>query len=273
MVPGFSNLRPVDSARADLENVSARQRGVTMKRINPISIDTSQAVTDMCWLGTEFDVDKSPYRYRDDPGCHRHPYTAVYDMLFANLRNRDIRLGEVGILDNMSMLMWRNYFPHASLYGFEYDQDKIAAARQQRVPCTHYFATDVRDPQLLSQSFNAAGQKFDVLIDDSTHQFAHQINFINAALDYVAPGGMLIVEDIFRDWPTERYEEALRPLFPFFASAFMIETNHERRYSGGTTEPYFNNDKLLVLWRSATPRGLHHPNRDTHLRRLRDVAG
>ena len=222
-----------------------------MKHINRLVLDATGSITDMCSLGSEFGTDKSPY----STTWHHHPYTAIYDLLFANLRYVPLVFGELGILDNKSMHMWRAYFAQAELYGFEFFEDKILAAKQQMIPGAHYAKADVSDRASLFHAFNGVGKKFDILIDDSTHFFEHQILFAEVAVDFVKPGGMIIIEDVFRGWNEERYLEAMESVLPFFGSASFIETNHEKAFSGGnSSEPYFDNDKLLVFHRNEVVR-------------------
>jgi len=244
-----------------------------MDRLNRLVIDSTGAVSDMCWLTTEFGTDKSPYFYKDDPNSHRHAYSAVYDLLFANLRYQPIVFGELGILDNSSMHAWRSFFPNATLYGFEYQAHLMEQAKGHRLPRTHYVAADIGDTRLFYDALNGTQKTFDVLIDDSTHLFDHQINFVKVAVDFVKPGGMVIVEDIFREWPEERFTDALRAELPYFSSGTFIETNHAQRYSEGTQEPWYNNDKLLVLHRNTLTRELSHPKRDHNLQQLRQQTG
>ena len=121
------------------------------------------------------------------------------------------------------------------------------------IPNAHYFPADVSDPASLHRAFGEARGFFDILIDDSTHLFDHQISFIKVAVQYVAAGGILIIEDIFRQWSEERYMQALEPMGRYFCSATFIDCAHEKAFSDGTNEPYYDNDKLLVLCRSQTP--------------------
>lgn len=222
-----------------------------MLRIDMLTVDSSKSATEMCFLGTKYPTDKAPYSVT----WHRHAYTAVYNLLFSHLRYQPIKFGEVGILDNMSMFMWRNFFTRATLYGFEFDDKRIDKAIEDRIPNAHYSKIDVSDTKSLYRAFNEAGGNFDILIDDSTHLFEHQINFAEVAVDFVNPGGIMIIEDVFRHWDLQRYAEALTPLSAYFSSVLAIDTNHKDAYSGGTTQvPYYDNDRLIVLFRNQSAR-------------------
>jgi SAM-dependent methyltransferase len=218
-------------------------------KISYITIDTSKALSDLCILGAHYVTDKSPY----NSVMHRHPYTAVYDMLFAPRRYQPIVFGEIGVMNNASMCMWRSYFPTASLYGFEINTETLAAVKAHNLPNTHYSFMDSGSPQSIFDALNDTKQLFDVIIDDSNHHFENQMAIASVAYEFLKPGGVLIIEDIFRPWGEARYEEALAPYMKYFSSAAFFETNHENLWSPGTQEPWFNNDKLLVMYRNQEP--------------------
>ena len=94
-------------------------------RINHLKIDSSQSITDLCRFGAEYNTDKSPYTQGAGVLAHRHAYTAVYDLLFLAKRFMPIQIGELGILDNSSTNMWRNYFPTATIFGYDVFPDRI----------------------------------------------------------------------------------------------------------------------------------------------------
>jgi hypothetical protein len=215
-------------------------------KINYIIIDTSKALTDLCVLGAHYRTDKSPY----NPALHRHPYTAVYDMLFASRRYQPIIFGEIGVMSNASMRMWRSYFTTASLYGFEINTETLVAARSDNLPNVHYNFMDSSNPQSIFEALNDTKQLFDVIIEDSSHYFESQMAVASVAFEFLKPGGTLIIEDIFRPWGEARYEEALAPYMKYFSSMAFFETNHKNLWSPGTEEPWFNNDKLLVMHRN-----------------------
>jgi hypothetical protein len=229
-----------------------------MDRINRLVIDSSGAVSDLCVLGAEYPTDKSPYNFLEGQDVARHCYTAVYDLLFAARRFEPIVLGEIGIASNMSMHMWRAYFPNALLFGFDYAQHWIDRAVSHGLARTYYGIADMNSPLSLFNALSETRQTFDILIDDSTHAFQHQISFIEVATHFIKPGGMLIVEDVFKGWDEARYHEALLPYHQYFLTATFMEMVHVNRHSPGTEEPHYNNDKLLVLVRNQQPPPRRH---------------
>jgi trans-aconitate methyltransferase len=206
-------------------------------KINSISIDSTNSVTDLCLLGVKYPTDKSPYN--TEGNLHKHAYTSIYNLLFSNIRYKDIKLGELGILDNNSMLSWREFFPNAKLYGFEWFDERLDKAVNDNIDCK-YIKMNVKDINSISEGLSISGSNFDILIDDSTHQFEDQIKFINEAYKHLNPGGILIIEDIFINANEEDYFKAIS--LEHFSSATFIYANHNLKNSAG-----WNNDKLLVL--------------------------
>ena len=206
-------------------------------KINSITIDSTNSVTDLCLLGVKYPTDKSPYN--PDANLHKHAYTSIYNLLFSNLRYKDIKLGELGILDNNSMLSWREFFSNAKLYGFEWFDERLDKAINDNIDCT-YIKMNVKDINSISDGLSVAGSKFDILIEDSTHLFEDQIKFVNEAYKHLNPGGILIIEDIFINANEEDYFKAIN--LDYFSSATFIYANHNLKNSLG-----WNNDKLLVL--------------------------
>ena len=162
--------------------------------INRLTIDSSYSKTDLCELGKLYNTDKSPYT----TGMHRHPYTAIYDFLFSTYRYKHINFGEMGIEANASMKCWRAYFPNATLYGYDHSYDKLNRASLESLQNTQYFHMDCNNPDSINFGMSICQDKFDILVDDASHEIAHQISVIKTAIDYLKPGGILVVEDIFR---------------------------------------------------------------------------
>ena len=77
---------------------------------------------------------------------------------------------------------------------------------------------------------------FDIIIDDSTHNIEHQNNIINTVSKYLKPGGMLIIEDIYRRQHINSYV-INTDIWEFHT---FIICHHENRNC-------FDNDKLLYL--------------------------
>jgi len=206
-------------------------------KLNSITIDSSESITDLCKLGIKYPTDKSPYN--EDSSLHKHAYTAIYDLLFSHIRYHNIKLAEIGILNNNSMKCWREYFPYAKLYGYEWNEEFLKKAIADNLPDTQYRKMNVKD--IKSITIGVMGEIFDIIIDDSTHEFSDQINIINNVYECLPRGGILVIEDIFINAKEEQYE---KEILSHYSSGTFITANHKLKHSPG-----WDNDKLLVLFR------------------------
>jgi hypothetical protein len=213
-----------------------------MYKIDTLYIESTQAKSELCLLGGKYGTDKSPFN-SSYPSNHRHPYTAIYNTLFANLKYAKITLGEIGILNNASMKCWREFFPNAKLIGYEYNLDYLEQAIQDKLKETSYSFMDVSNINSIQTGLQAAGELFDILIDDSTHNLPHQINVINTAYKFLKPGGILIIEDVLLEENHINYENQIEQIAKYFSHSTFIVADHANKLS-------WNNDKLLILFRN-----------------------
>ena len=215
--------------------------------MNTLIIDSSASRTDLCEAGKKYGTDKSPYHV-GTPDCpHSHPYTAIYDLLFAPLRHKEVKLGEIGIARLASMKCWREYFPYAKLHGFEFDSNLLERGINENMDNASYSFINVEDTNSIDTALSDAGGDFDILIDDALHNVACNSNVINTAYKYLKTGGLLITEDIFRAYSCEEYMSAIEPVTKYFSLTTFITTERDLRNSEG-----WDNDRLLVLVRNDT---------------------
>lgn len=211
-------------------------------KIDSIVIDSTNACSPLCQIGAVNETDKSPYN--SNPALHKHPYTAIYNLLFAPYQELFFVFVELGIEWNASMRMWDKYFTHALIYGFEYYQEKIDLALKDDLDKVKYKYMDVTSEESIAKGFEGLANAPKIVIDDSTHNFDDQIRIIKTGLPYVASGGMLIIEDIFRDEQEIRYVNALEKMKDYISYATFITADHKLEHT-----PDWNNSKLLVIYK------------------------
>ena len=209
------------------------------QNLSQIIIDTTELFTPLCYLATKYMTDKSPFNVM----THRHPYTAVYDTFLATYKYKaDLKFGEIGILNGASIRMWRDYFPHANIHGFDIVESCVQKIEGIAGVTGHLVdASKGLGPVLQNECIG--GKKFDILLEDASHMLDHQLLFIADAIEYVNPGGLLIIEDIFREIPATRFEEALSLVSHKVSKALLVQPEHKFRFSPG-----WENDRILFVW-------------------------
>lgn len=214
--------------------------------INKFYIDCNNNKTELCKIGAKYGTDKSPYNdIRND--YYRHSYTPFYSLLFSNRRYDRINLGEVGILHNSSIKMWREYFPNASIYGWDGNHDHLENAKSHNLKNVFYDYMHTSYEKSIQQAFAETQVKFDILIDDASHLFWDQIRLIRECTNYLSPNSTLIIEDIDKNNAEENYIFEIKNYGhdKYYDSISFIEFNHTNKNLMD-----YNNDKIIMMTRS-----------------------
>ena len=154
-------------------------------------------------------------RYGTDKGSSRrgHHYTRIYSELFEPLRDRPVRLLEIGLMglryggwnddrlrdtgeargrDAPSLKLWTHYFPRGEIFGFDFNDFSDVA-----IPRCRIFRGDASRPDDLLAVMDEIGGQLDIIIDDASHASDHQQVTLGTLFPAVAPGGIYIIEDLF----------------------------------------------------------------------------
>jgi hypothetical protein len=201
-------------------------------------LESSKAPTDLCFLGASTNTDKSPF----NPSGHRHPYTPLYSVLLAPYRYKPIHFGEIGVAAGASVHMWRHYFESARLDFFDSDEQFLAHAQGFQYPNTHFHKCNVQSSESVRNAFHNSGQLFDILLDDSSHNVNDQKNIIEVGLQFLKPGGILLIEDVFRSESDSSYLKLLEPVKSQISFYAFFLTEHINKFSPG-----WDNDKVLMI--------------------------
>lgn len=146
----------------------------------------------------------------------QNSYGAVYHALLKHMRGHYFNLLEIGIgtvtpgahssmfghdlpgyRPGASLRAWRDYFPHARIYGFDVQPDTmIEDARIFTALVDSTSGAQVENFFKLSLA-----QEFAVVIDDGSHLVEHQLATMRNLLPRVARGGYYVVEDVNRTDP------------------------------------------------------------------------
>lgn len=139
---------------------------------------------------------KGPASYGDKGTVHS--YIEVYAELLAPYRETAKAVLELGALAGHSIRMWEHFFTQATVHGVDISTKPIGG-RFDLEPMIaegthHIHILDATDPAQVETHF--AGCMFDVVIDDASHLFEHQMAMYANFKPHLSPGGIYIIEDI-----------------------------------------------------------------------------
>jgi predicted O-methyltransferase YrrM len=136
-------------------------------------------------------LDAIGIRHGTDKSSRNHGYLPIYDGVLSAIRMKPVKLLEIGVLGGSSLKMWQEYFPQGQIIGVDRDPSALANAGDR----TQVLLADQSDPAGLHRIVAPHGP-FDVVIDDGSHIWAHQIGSLRSLLPLVRPGGCYILEDL-----------------------------------------------------------------------------
>lgn len=142
-----------------------------------------------------------------------HSYTPLYFELFRPLNVK--RLLEIGIDQGNSLRMWRDFFPHARIVGVDINPGAMFCSDN-----IFTFQCDATDPVSLRKVFRSNADKFDIIIDDGSHDPGAQVKTANLLLPHVSEIGYYIIEDC-----TEAGVSALEAAFPERCSVIRFKSD------------------------------------------------
>lgn len=125
-----------------------------------------------------------------------HNYTKHYRNHFADIRNKSIKLLEIGVggYENPlqgagSLRMWKRYFSKGEIFAIDiYDKSQLQESR------IHIFQGSQCDIEFLESTLSKIGE-LDIIIDDGSHLNSHVITSFEYLFPKLKKGGIYVVED------------------------------------------------------------------------------
>ncbi len=130
-------------------------------------------------------------RHGTDKSRQLHGYLDFYERFLGELRERPVTLLEIGVLEGQSLRMWRDYFRNGRVIGVDIDPT-VRRHAGERIAIEIADQSNVADLVRLGVRHGP----FDVVIDDGSHIWEHQITALRYLFPFVKPGGFFIVEDL-----------------------------------------------------------------------------
>jgi predicted O-methyltransferase YrrM len=124
-----------------------------------------------------------------------HSYLPVYEEILAPYRETAKNILEIGLFNGASLLMWEQYFT-GKVYGVDCDVKPHGGMADLTglIDKHNILIFNAEDPAEVEKHFK--GIKFDVIIEDAGHHVEQQMNLFNILKDYLADGGLYIIEDL-----------------------------------------------------------------------------
>ena len=137
-----------------------------------------------------------------------HNYTTFYFSIFNELRNKPLRIFELGLGTNninflshmgpngrpgASLYGWSEFFPNSKIFGADIDSGILFTADRIK---TYY--CDQTNPHIIKYMWNEPElqENFDIIVEDGLHTFKANVCFFENSIHKLNKNGYFIIEDI-----------------------------------------------------------------------------
>lgn len=135
--------------------------------------------------------------YNEHTGYASHKwslYLIEYERLFRDLRDKPVRLLEIGVHNGGSLDIWSQYFESAlALVGCDINPECVNLSYQD--PRVNIVIGDINEIETRNKILSYCPE-LDIIIDDGSHCSGDIINSFIRYFPHVAPGGLFIIEDL-----------------------------------------------------------------------------
>ena len=119
---------------------------------------------------------------------NKYGFIQIYEKYFKDIKDQKLNILEIGIDKGDSLRIWRDYFPNAKICGLDIDKKDF------HINGVEFFFGDQSDKDFLNSIIDKYN-KFDIIIDDGSHNIRDQIISFNILFRKLIKHGMYVIED------------------------------------------------------------------------------
>ena len=176
-------------------------------------------------------------------------FSPVYEKLFKNIKDKKNNVLEIGVANGHSLASWYLYFKNSNIFGIDIKKKDKLFYKGNRL---QYYSVDTLNEKRVS-NFLKKNINFDVIIDDSNHNFEAFFKNIKNFYPLVKPGGLYILEDFVVndkerqaeiDFNLENGYEILSRDSLLTVESFFNQVKHNKEFKNSF---YFTDDEIKEI--------------------------
>jgi cephalosporin hydroxylase len=131
----------------------------------------------------------SKHFYTDKNTAHSY-IDHVYSELFSEIQASSKNILEIGIDHGGSILLWKEYFLNATIYGIDIEDKNDIFKEKERLKIIHEDAYSKKFIDSIPEN------NFDLIIDDGPHTLKSMISFLDGYQSKLNENGIIVIEDV-----------------------------------------------------------------------------
>lgn len=114
----------------------------------------------------------------------------IYSELFDGIQESAKNILEIGIDHGGSILLWKDYFSNATIYGIDINNKNDIFKEKERLKILHRDAYDEKFISSIPENI------FDLIIDDGPHTLKSMTSFLDGYQSKLNENGIIVIEDV-----------------------------------------------------------------------------
>jgi hypothetical protein len=140
-------------------------------------------------------LDSLGLKFGTDKASGQHNYLSFYESFLEEWRHEPVRVLEVGVQFGSSLRMWEEYFPNGTIIGADIHPG-VKSFTSERIKTEIIDQSNLEDLVLLGTRHGP----FDIIIEDGSHMWGHQIGTLKALFPFLKSSGVFIIEDLHTNY-------------------------------------------------------------------------
>ena len=148
-----------------------------------------------------------------------HNYLNKYEFILSKYVDEPITLLELGVLNGASLRMWKDFFATGRIVGVDIDA-RCSRYEEDRIDV---IIGDLGQREFIDRLTSLDPQ---IIVDDASHRWSHQINALCNLFPSLKSGGVYILEDITTSFLDEGYNDAIISAYDFCSTVSECVTGN-----------------------------------------------
>jgi len=142
------------------------------------------------------DLETLALKHDSDKSSKVTGYSAYYEKYFSPLRDKPVKLLELGVYQGNSLRLWEEYFPNGDIVGVDF---RLFPGANYRFKRAKLYLGDLNNPDFV-QCIAADLDLLDIIIDDAGHFPDQQRYCLYALFPRLKPKGIYVIEDLYTSY-------------------------------------------------------------------------
>jgi hypothetical protein len=138
----------------------------------------------------EWVLRKNIYDYNYEMGQN---FVSIYEKFFEPIKDKNLNILEIGVANGHSHAAWYKYFTNSNIYGIDIRDKKSLLYSGKRLFYYQLDCTNINEVKKFKN--NNKNLSFDIIIDDSLHNYQGFIGNLNNFFPLLKNGGYYFLED------------------------------------------------------------------------------